>query len=353
MKERIIGLDILRILSMLGIVMLHVLGQGGVLNASQTGGGINFYLNNFLEIIFMCSVDVFALLSGFLCIEKKKSSFRTIELIFIVLFYCIIITIAFVVFFGDKLNGIKDIVKGLFPPLVNRYWYITCFLPILLLEPIINKCLNSLSIKQYRIAVVSLLILFSLIPSLLNIDFFKMENGYSFVWLLTCYIIGGYMRKSNLNIKKRFAFVIIIVLPILLLFGNILIDFLRYGHHSYMVTYTSPLILFVALAFLMLFKNFKTNCNAKVIKLLSVISFDVYIIHCHVLIYDIFLKDAFAFITKYNVFLQPLIAICIGIIIYMVCSIIGLIRMLIFEKFKINRLMQIISEKITVFDNIE
>ena len=348
MKERIIGLDILRIASMFGIVMLHVLGQGGVLRSYTSES--SFYINNFLEIFFMCSVNVFALLSGFLSIEKKKSLYRAIELPVITFFYCVIITLLFVILFRNKLDGFYDIVKGLFPPLAGRYWYITCFFPILLLEPIINKCLNSLSIKSYRTIVITLLILFSFIPSILNTDFFIIENGYSFVWLLTCYIIGGYIRKTDFNIKKRVSIPLIITIPIILLFGNMLIDYKFGGHHDYMVSYTSPLILSSALACLLLFKNIKINKDSIIIRTLSTISFDVYIIHCHVLIFDIFLKDAFSFVSGFNIIIQPLISILIGITIYASCSIIGWIRMIVFEKLMINKLIRRISDNITVFD---
>ena len=45
-------------------------------------------------------------------------------------------------------------------------------------------------------------ILFSLIPSLCFTDLFRLESGYSTAWLIVCYILGAYLKRSDKKILK-------------------------------------------------------------------------------------------------------------------------------------------------------
>ena len=64
-KERDYGLDIVRIISMLGIVILHINGAGGVLGSCQNVQA-KYLASNWVEICAYTSVDLFGLLSGYL-----------------------------------------------------------------------------------------------------------------------------------------------------------------------------------------------------------------------------------------------------------------------------------------------
>ena len=60
----------MRIISMFGIIILHILGAGG--NLRGEADSLNYWVVWFLEIMAYCSVDLFALLSGYLSCDKKK-----------------------------------------------------------------------------------------------------------------------------------------------------------------------------------------------------------------------------------------------------------------------------------------
>ena len=67
-QERNWGIDMFRIVSMLLVVTLHVMGQGGVLSYSK---GIN---NNFawlFEVGAYCAVNCYALISGYVGVKSK------------------------------------------------------------------------------------------------------------------------------------------------------------------------------------------------------------------------------------------------------------------------------------------
>lgn len=72
--DRNVGLDIARISAMCGIIILHILGQGGVLEACDINS-TEYWISWWIEICAYCSVDLFALLSGWLGIHKKGIAF--------------------------------------------------------------------------------------------------------------------------------------------------------------------------------------------------------------------------------------------------------------------------------------
>ena len=67
-KERNYGIDLLRIVSMIMVVLLHVLGAGGLLEATF---GINNKIVWLLEVFAFCAVNCYALISGYVGVNSK------------------------------------------------------------------------------------------------------------------------------------------------------------------------------------------------------------------------------------------------------------------------------------------
>lgn len=283
-KRRNVGLDVCRILSMIGIVLIHVVDVGGALGAGSKDYSIGYWTAEWVFICACCSVDIFAMMSGYLGINKSKNTcFRSLELIAIVLFYSVLITVLLLIFMPAKITGIKDVIKGLLPPLVGRYWYITCFIPVMILQPFINKMLLCLSKKQHGILVILQILIFSCLPSVIPVDFFRFEEGYSFAWLLSLYTIGAYLGRVKADGKfkflKKYAALIFLGTSFVLLFGNILVTHVVGKNHNYMVRYTSPLVLLMGVCVLLALADKKWKAHGKVLEKVSAVTFDVYIIH--------------------------------------------------------------------------
>ena len=295
------------------------------------------------------------MMSGYFGINKKKDTiYRAIELIAVVLFYSIVITICFLIFTPSKITGIMDIIKGIFPPLVQRYWYITCFIPVLIFQPFINKMLLSLTKKQHFVMVVTEVLVFSCIPSVVHVDFFKFGFGYSFVWLLSLYSMGAYLGRDRENeyykYFQKYGMVSFFFISFLLLFGNVFASKILGFDPNYMLAYTSPLVLFMGLCVLLTLSNLKQNISqktsGKVIKVLSSTAFDVYIIHGHVLVYDLVLAGAFTWIKELAWYYIPAACFACAVAIFLLCSILGFIRVQLFRIIRINDLFEKLSAKI-------
>ena len=75
--KRNYGIDALRILSMFMVVVLHVLGQGGMLSGSEPGS-LKYWTLWFLEIACFCATDCFALISGYVMYKSKPRLSRAV-----------------------------------------------------------------------------------------------------------------------------------------------------------------------------------------------------------------------------------------------------------------------------------
>ena len=68
--ERIYGLDLLRIILSVCVVTIHVLHYGGFRSHADTSNP-GFYILWFIGIIIDCTVNCFAILSGFLLYSRS------------------------------------------------------------------------------------------------------------------------------------------------------------------------------------------------------------------------------------------------------------------------------------------
>ena len=74
MKQRNVGIDILRIVSMIFIIIIHLLMQGGTLSAYQNQGlQAGYYFLNIVYVLAYCGVNCFALVSADMWVGKAPS----------------------------------------------------------------------------------------------------------------------------------------------------------------------------------------------------------------------------------------------------------------------------------------
>ena len=357
-KNRIIGLDILRIISMFGIVGLHVINRGGLIYNANIYT-VKYYIILILLIIFYTSVDVFGILSGYLNIYKDTNKHsRIIELISIVVYYCLTIPTIYYIININKIVISKELVFNYIPILDGKYWYIISYVFVFFLIPYINKFCKMLDRYTYKKFLILVLVLLSIIPNLLfENDIFRILYGYSPFWLIYCYMIGAYIKIYNIKIdtKKNLKYLLIIFLSTFMInvgirnIGYILFN--RVVKGEFLIDYISPFTVILSIMLLLLFMNIniKNNKVYNIIKYFSQMSFAVYIVHCHRIIYEYYFGNLFVPLLKYNsivVFSGIILSI---ILIYIICCIVDEIRKIIFKILRINKLNEFIGNK---FDNL-
>lgn len=347
MTERNYGLDIARCAAMCGIITLHFLGAGGVLIGPEIGS-VKYWGVWLIEIIAYCSVDLFALLSGYLGINsKKKSVYRVIELVVVVVFYCLLITVVCRMLNIGNYSSWKRYVVYVFPYLFGRYWYIVCYIPLGIIQPYINKMLLSLTEKQHAIVCYVAVLFLGLLPVAFRNEMFAINRGYSFVWLVVCYAIGALLKRRESRYDRALPLTGILVgCAIVLLMGNVFLYWVRGHFYQYFIEYNSPFILLMSISMLLLFKKLQVKKMKNITVLLSGLAFDVYIIHCHILIFDYVIRDRFVGVVPFSIPIIWGIIVGSAILAFCILSVIGYGRMFVFEKCKINNLMRWVANRI-------
>ncbi len=350
--ERNMGIDALRILSMLMITGLHLMGHGGILRANAAGTG-NYYAVWFLEIMCYCAVNCYALISGYVGIKAKFKITNLIVLWLQVSLYSFLISAGF--YFFKPGGGVtpEQLFRSLLPitaPL-KTYWYFTCYVILFFFIPAFNAMINTLSKRRAGAVVGALLFLtcfafplfktgwFGTAPA----DVFGLANGYSVVWLAVLYLTGAYISKYKIleNIPKWFSVIIYIVAI------NITFTVYMFGKGGgALVSYISPTIFISALALLLLFKNLKLRWAKPVIKFLAPTTFGVYLIHENPYMRNQFITGKTATLANNNPAVTILIILGSMILIYTVCSLIDYLRHLLFKVLKIRERLLAIEEKL-------
>lgn len=355
LKSRNTGLDFIRILAMLGIIILHVLGPGGFLAVGQlrTPG---YWLSWALEIFAYCSVDVFGLLSGYLSCEKRKfSSYRIIELLVTVVFYCLVITAAFWLFGKAYVTNSQTWIKALSPHLIEPYWYIICYIALFFLMPYLNLLIDKLTDKSFNKLCLILVLLFSVLPGVFLMDIFHFDNGYSISWLIVCYFIGAYMKKSEKKIFEGHELTVFFISSFIVLLIQaftyfVLGDKIHEIVYYKTVNYLFPLILLNAIMLVQFFARINLNRTApkirEVVVALSTVTFDVYLIHCHTLLFHNILTGSFTWLKDQSALLVPVITISASLAIYIACALVGKLRKILFSMLRLNKLFTLIAAKI-------
>lgn len=132
-KERESKFELLRIVSMVMIMAGHYCYHGGLM---FNGSSSNWMLSAFLKPGGKLGVTCFALISGYFMGKKDFDFMTVIKVACQTVFYSILWTV--IIFAMDGGIGIKAVVRQLFSPVYGGYWYVTAYLSMCLLTPLLN-----------------------------------------------------------------------------------------------------------------------------------------------------------------------------------------------------------------------
>ena len=353
--KRNTGIDLLKNVSMIMIVILHVLGRGGILNKlsdlSLKHGEVWF-----LEIAAYCAVNCYALISGYICFGRNIKLKNIFSLWIQVAFYLFTINIVFKVFNLMPVS-IIDILKSFIPVTCGQYWYFSSYFAIFFFIPFFNYLIDNLSFRKATVLIVALVGVFSVLPIItLNIitgvDVFKLGDGYSPLWLAILYIIGAYLKKYNIASKINTKKLVIgyFVCVIITFLVKITFEYLSkiraeaYYLNNIFVSYVSPSVLICSICLLLAFSKISTHEKLRrIIQLFSTTTFGVYIIHRHPLIWEC-LHNRFTAFVNYNPLLLPLAVIGTALGIWLACSVVEIIRIYLFKLLRIEKLINKVSD---------
>ena len=272
MTERKSNLELLRIISMCGIIVMHYFGMGGAVQ-NNAFPSFSWFAVHFLNSFCVPLVNCFVLISGYFLIGRTSFSLKKpVELLFITAFYGFLSYMIFVC--ADSASfSLAGALQAVFPFVIGKRWFVETYIILLLLAPFLNKLLTSLSKEAFRLLLFIQLAVFCLWYSL-GLSAPLLDDGYGIINFLTLYMLGGYVRLYGqeskwLNLRKRVCGLIFAACALLTFV-------LSYFINPYGYAFATNII--GALAAFLFFLKWDLGIRRSINRI-SAAAFDVYFVH--------------------------------------------------------------------------
>lgn len=351
-NQRDYGIDLLRILSMYFVVVLHTLGNGGILGGAKPMSPA-YCTAWFFSALAQCAVNCYAMISGYVGLKSKVKYTNIIMLWLQVAFYAGIIT-WITAGINPKLVGDMEIKAVFMPVYFKQHWYFSAYFCLFFFMPMLNIAVEGLTKKQLEAILMAAFFMFSVFPTALERQPFHLEGGYSVLWLGFLYVLGAYFRKHGVLANKPiYVWLILYFLSVTVAWGaKMLIEkeqivlFSGVVNSDIPMKYISPAILLSSIALLGVFSQINPKKGATgIIQTVSSITFGTYLIHTNPFVW-IACENVMKPFLKQPVPLMILICLGVSLLVFLACLIIELLRVLIFEILRVKRLFMFLEKKL-------
>ena len=223
------------------------------------------------------------------------------------------------------------------PVMNSSYWYFNAYTGLFFVIPWLNRLVRSCGRRELNGLMLTMFLVFSCYGTFakMNADVFVLKSGYSFLWLALIYLVGAWMKKHQIveRYNKKQAIVLILFLTML----SMLTLYFPEPFRNILISYTSPTIVLIAVAYMVLFSKLQFNvAGQKLIQCFSPAAFGVYLIHVHPCVWVYFMKKRFTFIADSSAWVLPFKVIGYAAIVFVVCILIEKVRLILFQVLKIN-----------------
>ena len=185
------NIELFRILSMLMIVAHHYVVNSGLMDCIDTQASLHF--QDYFLLLFgwggKTGINCFVLITGYFMCTSNISKEKFCKLLGELYFYKVAIWCLFF-FSGYQSFSIGDFLEMLFPFFTVADNFTACFLLFYLLIPFLNKLIQSLTEKEHFRLVVWCIVVYVVLPS-----FVKAHVVFNYVtWFIVLYVIASYIR---------------------------------------------------------------------------------------------------------------------------------------------------------------
>ncbi|HIS88858.1 TPA: acyltransferase [Candidatus Avigastranaerophilus faecigallinarum] len=344
MKQRIFGIDLIRVIAMFMIMNYHLLLNGSWMTVQPTNT-INLFLGRVIVELTVISVNLFALVSGYVGLHSHHRIKRFVDLWLQVLFFSWLVLLYFWFFRKNQLTT-DNILHNLFPTYFKAYWYWNGYVILFVLMPILNKGLSRLEKVSYRRLIIGVFLLTSVLTVNPQNDMFNLSMGYSGLWLIILYIYGAYFKRFGMPkiLKSKVLLFFIIIINWCFLVGisyylhihKVYLDVngLAMSEFQYNFSLITTLSIFVFLLLIQIESQNKMMSN--IITFLGKHSFSAYLLQTNPLVFSFLITGQYLFLQKLTPLNMVLNLILYASIWFFGAIIIDIIRSCIFKMFSLS-----------------
>lgn len=321
------NIELLRIVATLFILIVHCNGWfinelGGV-NDWKSGGTVTYAWRVIIQSITCVGVDIFVLISGYFSIKPKVKSIvnlYTLLAFSYVFFYCLNCSI------GHELFALKGVARNLMA-FSRKNWFIQCYLFLMLLSPMINKFMDSLTGKK-AVFFVGLFMGVAFYFGCIHLsEYFYFNKGYSVTTLMLIYSVGRYIRLFG---EKRMCSIRTKDLLGMYLLSVLIISALMFSivNADRWLSYCSPIVIISSSLLFLLFTRIKIQ--SRIVNWVGASCLSAYIVHtCSPVIGWMSRLDTHLFLTQSMiVWILSMIGVIVVVFVSSICF--DKIRLLLF-----------------------
>ena len=283
-KTREVNIELFRIIAMFMVVVTHSIQHSYLLESTQISN-INFILVDFIKILTGICNACFIIISGYYMVNSKFKFQKILSLWGRTIFYSVILYVIYNIMIRNQ----PYIYESFFPITLGHYWFITAYIALYFIAPLLNYFVKKLTKNQFKYLIIVMTILYGIIGPFFNPSYI-FEGGFANIVYI--YLIGAYIRL-HITIKKEKQYYLLKYIIIILAITNLSIILSMYcakidnSDPMFKIAYTfkdglhKVSNIFLILATINLFFKFKTTTiNSKIIsKLITFVSPSVFSIY--------------------------------------------------------------------------
>ena len=315
-KVRNSNIEILRVFFMLVILFHHFFTHGlhvGYIGSDQFPLNFENNINASLALLTHFGVIGFMFISSYYGINLKisKACKLWIQLLFYSLFIFIIYRIIYHTF------STTQIVQSFLP--LNNWWFVKYYFIVMLLSPIINSGISSISRQTFLLIVICFGVILYFGRFILRINSFNLDL------LLYVYILGRYLRQYPLFwLEKHCCIIFVINSIILFCLPLLLLTFQICKPMQWLWSSYNILVLIEAISCFYTFLHHKPIFRKNINIGASVLA--VYLITDHPLVRDFLWSNTYGVTSLYEITDSRLAVIALLLLVFAICIIIDQIR---------------------------
>ena len=257
-KHRQTNIELLRIFSMLMVLVIHynVATNGQtthdmVMTTPWKAVGIA----SLKSLSFIC-VNCFIIISGYFEIRWKWKSLC--NYLFQIAFWGGMMHLIAVVW-GFSVFSIRHLLDNVFLFLIHGNWFFVSYLALYMLAPVLNAYIDKVEVRQLERMVLAFYT-FQTIFGWIFKNCIEFSQGLTFVSFMGLYLLGAYLKRTNMSFFKWKAYtnlMVYLVVGLLCVVLSMLSNYIGFDKDVY--SYISPLQILQTIYLFLFFKALKVN----------------------------------------------------------------------------------------------
>lgn len=311
------NIELLRIVLMMMIIGYHLIVHGA--NVGGPDGSYEIVNQSsaayvFLKSFLVIAVNCFVFISGFFGIRFKIKPF--LSLILQATFYALAILSFADLLFLDNV-GLRAYLHALFPVLSGLWWFITAYIALYIISPLLNNAVDSFDKNQLLFIVISLTIINIISGFVFTATPMGANRGFSVISFIHIYLLARYIKKyADLKLLEKYAALVYLVSSLLIfLLAYLSVTELDQRGIFRIFAYNNPLVLVSAVSFFFLFKSF--SFHSRIINSISPYVLGVYLYHDHPLTREYLIEYLYTISKNESAYLHFLNLLLITLMIFL------------------------------------